>query len=76
MNHILATLATVTSIIKLVRSVVVLDAIYLITTAWNKVSSEALKNNLGKSGFRYTLDSATDEYDADDDVSLSVLANM
>lgn len=76
-KHILTKIDSVSSVHQLSKTIDLLDAIYFINSAWNKVSSLTIQNCFRKSGISFELNEGDDHnFDAEDDLPLSMLAEM
>lgn len=75
-KDILLKMDSIQSTAELSKSIDLLEAIYFIKKAWQQVSSATIKNCFVKAGFKHTTDQVHYEFDAEDDVPLSVLAEL
>lgn len=75
LKRILSKLESVTSSEELVKSITVLDAIYIIQEAWRKVSPVTIQNCFKKAGFKHSNSFVTNmAFDPEDEEPLSVIA--
>ncbi|XP_044755145.1 tigger transposable element-derived protein 6-like [Coccinella septempunctata] len=77
LKHILSKMDQVKSASELAKSINVLEALYYMKTAWNKVSSATIQNCFRKAGFHKSNgDTASVEWDSEDYLPLSTIAQM
>lgn len=82
LKRILSKIDEVSNANELVKSINVLDAIYLANTAWHEISSTSIRNCFRKAGFSYsvstlhtTIDQGAD-FDSEDEMPLIQIAEM
>lgn len=76
-NHILSKIDFAQSASDLSKSINILESLYYIKSAWQKVTPETIRNCFKKAGFHMDQDNSTDnDYDAEDDLPLARLANL
>lgn len=74
LKHILSKIDCVASASDLSKSINVLEALYFIKKAWDKVTSNTIQNCFTKAGFKKSNIQEVDvEYDAEDDLPLATL---
>lgn len=77
LRHILSIMDQIKSNRELSKEIDMLEAIYFINNAWQKVSADTIKNCFLKAGFRKKAnENGFQHFEAEDDLPLSVLAEM
>jgi hypothetical protein len=81
LKHILARMDEATCAEDLVKKINLLDVIYFIQKAWNKVTSATITNCFKKAGFRFNThhspeESNDNEFEEEDDIPLAVIAEI
>lgn len=77
LKHILSRMDGIKSTAELSKSIDLLEAIYFIKNAWEQVSPSTIKNCFLKAGFKKTgTHENTEEFDAEDDLPLSTIAEL
>ncbi|KAJ3661864.1 hypothetical protein Zmor_006243 [Zophobas morio] len=79
-KHVLARMDEATSLEDLIKKINLLDVIYFIQKAWEKVTPATITNSFQKEGFRFRNDtfekSIDDAFEHDDDIPLAVIAEI
>lgn len=75
LKHVLARMDSVESATALVKSINLLDIVYLIKKAWDKVTPTTIINCFRKAGFNKNQEQL-DDFGPEDDLPLSVIADM
>lgn len=76
-KHILSKMEYASSASDLSKSVNVLEALYFIKNAWNKVTPNTIQNCYAKAGFKKSVQEGVGiDYDAEDDLPLAILAEF
>lgn len=78
LKHVLSKMDNISSASQLSKSINVLEAIYFIKKAWDKVTPDTIQKCFTKAGFEKSEVQQVDlmEYDAEDDVALATLAEF
>lgn len=76
LRQILSVMDNINSARELSKSIDLLEAIYFIHNAWQKVTPETIRNCFSKAGFKKNNMQQYEQWEAEDDLPLSILSEM
>lgn len=76
LKHVLSKMDNVSAVSNLSKSINVLEALYFIKNAWNRVAPSTIQNCFSKAGFKKSDQFVTNDYEAEDELPLTILADF